>query len=133
MCILYFMYIYSTVLILVTTVESRLTVTSLVRSPHHYGHPWSVPNCIIQGKLAPCNKVTSPLRSLLLSPAGDHISEVPLYNYYVYNCSIIMNMTADSLVVIYALDTLLIASTAGILQFDSTKRHSLCTNYHTNL
>ena len=39
-----------------------------------------------------------------------------------------MNMTADSLVVIYTLDTIhLIASTAGNLQFDSTKRYSLYT------
>ena len=54
-------------------------VTSLVRSPQNYGHPWSVPNCILQWKLAPCNKVTSPLMSRLPSPAGDRISEIPLY------------------------------------------------------
>ena len=53
-------------------------VTSLVRSPHHYGHPFSVPNCIPQCNLAPFNTVTSPLRSLLPSPAGDRIREVPL-------------------------------------------------------
>ena len=56
-----------TSLISYTTVEHRLTVTSLVRSPHQYGHPCSVPNCIAQCKLAPCNTVTSPLRSLLSS------------------------------------------------------------------
>ena len=61
------------------TVEPRLTVTSLVRSPHNYGHPGSVPICILQCKLAPCNTVTYPLRSLLPSPGGDLISEVPLY------------------------------------------------------
>ena len=61
------------------TVEPRLTVTSLVRSPHHYGHPGSVPNCIPQCRLAPCNMVTSPLRSLLSSAVVDRISEVPLY------------------------------------------------------
>ena len=59
--------------------EPRLTVTSLVKSPHHYGHPGSVPYCIPQCKLAPCNKVTSPLRSLLPSPVGDLITEVPMY------------------------------------------------------
>ena len=32
----------------VTTVEPRLTVTSLVRSPHQYGHPCRVPNCVPQ-------------------------------------------------------------------------------------
>ena len=62
-----------------STVEPHLTATSLVRSPHHYGHPCSVPNCIPQCKLAPCNMVTSQLRSRLPSPVGDRISEVPLY------------------------------------------------------
>ena len=64
-----------------STVEPHLTVTSLVRSPHHYGHPCSVPNCIPQCKLASCNMVTSQLRSRLPSPVGDRItiSEVPLY------------------------------------------------------
>ena len=38
-----------------------------LRSPHHYGHPCPVPNCILLCKLAPCNKVTSPLRSLAQS------------------------------------------------------------------
>ena len=42
-----------------STVEPHLTVTSLVRSPHHYGHPCSVPNCIPQCKLAPV--IWSPL------------------------------------------------------------------------
>ena len=55
---------------------------SLVRSPHHYGHPSSVPSCIPRCKLALCNMVTSPMRSLLPSPAGDRISEVPRYMYY---------------------------------------------------
>ena len=69
--------------ITLTTVEPHLTVTSLVRSPHHCSHPCSVPYCILQCKLDPCNKVTSPLRSLLPSPAGDRISEVPLYYLYL--------------------------------------------------
>ena len=30
-------------------------------------------------RLAPCNTVTSTLRSLLSSPVGDRISDVPLY------------------------------------------------------
>ena len=46
------------------TVKPRLTVTSLVRSPH----PFAVPNCIPQCNFAPSNRVTSPLRSLLPSP-----------------------------------------------------------------
>ena len=39
-----------------------------------YGHHCSVPNCISQCKLAPCNTITSPLRSLLPSSVGDRIS-----------------------------------------------------------
>ena len=53
--------------------------SAYVRSPHHYGHTGSVPNCMAQCKLASCNTVTSPLRSLLPSPVGARISEVPLY------------------------------------------------------
>ena len=63
----------------VCTLEPRMTVTSLVRLPHHWGHHFAVPNCIPQCNLAPCNTVTSPLRSLLPSPMGDRIREVPLY------------------------------------------------------
>ena len=63
------------------TVEPHLTVTSLVKPPHHYGHLCSVPNCIPPCKLAPCSMVTSPLRSLLSSPVGDRNSEVPLYSF----------------------------------------------------
>ena len=71
------------------TVEPRLTVTSLVRSPHHYGHPCSVPYCIPQCKLALCNTGTFTLRSLLPSPMGDRTSEVPLYNEIntIYICT----------------------------------------------
>ena len=58
-----------------------LRTTSLVRYPHHYGLTWSVPNCILQCKLAPCTKVTSPLSSLLPSPVGGRICEGPLYRY----------------------------------------------------
>ena len=65
------------------TVEPRLTVTSLIRSPHHYGHSCSVPNCIPQCNLAPCNTVNSPLRSLLPSHVGHRIREVPLYIYII--------------------------------------------------
>ena len=68
------------------TVEPHLTVTSLVRKPPHYSHPGSVPNCIPQCKYPPCNKVTSPLRSLLPSPVGDLNSEVPLYLYEEMRC-----------------------------------------------
>ena len=64
------------------TVEPRLAVTSLVRKPPHYSHR-GVPNCISQCK-TPCNKVTSPLRSLLPSPVGDLNSQVPLYMYLLY-------------------------------------------------
>ena len=66
--------------------EPHLTVTSLVRKPPNYSHPGSVPNYIPQCKLPPCNKVTSPLRSLLPSPVRDLNSEVPLY---VFLCNTI--------------------------------------------
>ena len=57
-----------------------LRSTYLVRSPHHYGHPCSVPKCIPQCKefeLAHCNTVT--LRTRLSRPVGDRNSGVPLY------------------------------------------------------
>ena len=57
-----------------STVKPRSTVTKLVRSPHHYDHPCSFPNCIPQY----CNKVTSPLRSHLASPMGGRNSQVPM-------------------------------------------------------
>ena len=61
------------------TVKTHFTVTSFVRSPHHYGHICLVPNYIPPCKFAPCNTDTSPLRSLLPRPMGDHNSEVSLY------------------------------------------------------
>ena len=45
------------------TVEPRLIVTSLVRSPQHYGHPCAVPHCIPYCKewyVSPCKTVMSP-------------------------------------------------------------------------
>ena len=65
-----------------------LTVTSLVRSPHHYtvlqitvtlARAQIVFHSAKNRKLAPSDMVTSSLRSLLLSPMGDRISEVPLF------------------------------------------------------
>ena len=41
--------------------------------------PWLSPKLYSTVQITPCNKVTSPLRSLLPSPVGDLISEVPLY------------------------------------------------------
>ena len=41
--------------------------------------PWLSPNLYSIVQITPCNKVTSPLRSLLPSPVGDLNSEVPLY------------------------------------------------------
>ena len=61
------------------TVQPHLTVTSLLKSRHHYGHPCSVPNCTPQCKLTPCNTVTSPLRSLLPRHVDVRNTEVPLY------------------------------------------------------
>ena len=67
-----------------STVESHCMVTSLIRLPHHYGHDCSVQKLYSGAKnrfnVAPCNMVTSTLRSPLPSPAGDRNSEVPLYN-----------------------------------------------------
>ena len=41
--------------------------------------PWFSPKLYSTLKITPCNKVTSPLMSLLPSPVGDLNSEVPLY------------------------------------------------------
>ena len=41
--------------------------------------PWLRPKLYSPVQVTPCNKVTSPLRSLLPSPVGDLNSEVPLY------------------------------------------------------
>ena len=45
--------------------------------------PWISPKLYSTVQITPCrrNKVTSPLRSLLPSPVGDHNSEVPLYMF----------------------------------------------------
>ena len=42
--------------------------------------PWLSPKLYSKLQITPCNKVTSPLRSLLSSPVGDLNSEVPLYH-----------------------------------------------------
>ena len=67
------------------TVEPHLMVTSLVRKPPHYSHPGSVPNMYSTVQITPCNKVTSPLRSLLPSPVGELNSKVPLYCILLYH------------------------------------------------
>ena len=41
--------------------------------------PWLSPKLYSTVQITPCNKVTSPLRSILPSPVGDLNSEVPLY------------------------------------------------------
>ena len=41
--------------------------------------PWVSPKLYSAVQITPCNKVTSPLRSLLPSPVSDLNSEVPLY------------------------------------------------------
>ena len=41
--------------------------------------PWLSPELYSTVQITPCNKVASPLRSLLPSPVGDLNSEVPLY------------------------------------------------------
>ena len=68
-----------------TTVEPRLTVTSLVWSLQHYGHPCSVPIILFyrakNRTLAHCNTVTSQLRSVLPRPVGERNGEVPIYMY----------------------------------------------------
>ena len=43
--------------------------------------PWLSPKLYSTVQITPCNKVISPLRSLLPSPVGDLNSEVPLYPY----------------------------------------------------
>ena len=55
-----------------STVKPHITVTSLVWSPHHYGHPRSVhwsqivfhTDSTNNKRLTSCNTITSPLRSL---------------------------------------------------------------------
>ena len=51
--------------------------------------PWLSPNLYSTVQITPCNKVTSPLRSLLPSPVGDLNSEVPLYQEFVKNVIIV--------------------------------------------
>ena len=41
--------------------------------------PWLSPKLYSTVQITPCNKVTSPLRSLLPSPVSDLNSDVPLY------------------------------------------------------
>ena len=58
------------------TVEPHLTVTSLLRKPPHYSH-CGCPKLNSTVQITPCNRVTSPLRSLLLSVVGD-LNSIPL-------------------------------------------------------
>ena len=51
-------------------------LTSKTTSP--FQSPWLSPKLYSTVQITPCNKVTSPLRSLLPSPVGDLNSEVPL-------------------------------------------------------
>ena len=50
--------------------------------------PWLSPKLYSTVEMTPCNKGTSPLRSLLPSPVGDLNSAVPLYYNveFVYRC-----------------------------------------------
>ena len=41
--------------------------------------PWLSPKLYSTVQINPCNKVTSPVRSLLPNPVGDLNNEVPLY------------------------------------------------------
>ena len=77
---------------------STCEVTYSGTSP--YGHPtskktsqlqppWLSPKLYSTVQMIPCNKVTSPLRSLLPSPVGDLNSEVPLYIYIQCDFSIL--------------------------------------------
>ena len=54
-------------------------LTSKTTSPLQ--SPWLSPKLYSTVQITPCNKVTSPLRSLVPSPVGDLNSEVPLYAY----------------------------------------------------
>ena len=67
-----------------------MTLTYNYSGTSPYGHltskktsplqsPWLSPKLYSTVQITPCNKVTSPLRSLLPSPVGDLNSEVPLY------------------------------------------------------
>ena len=51
--------------------------------------PWLSPKLYSTVEITPCNKVTSPLRSLLPSPVGDLNSEVPLYVRFYLTTGII--------------------------------------------
>ena len=60
-------------------------VTSKKTSPLQ--SPWLSPKLYSTVQITPCNKVTSPIRSLLPSPVGDLNSEVPLYINIVFGRS----------------------------------------------
>ena len=75
-----------------TIISDAKTTFSYSETPP-YGHltskktsplqsPWISPKLYSTLQITPCNKVTSPLRSLLPSPVGDLNSEVPLYIHY---------------------------------------------------
>ena len=55
----------------------KKALTSKKTFPLH--SPWLSPKLYSTVEITPCNKVTSPLKSLLPSPVGDLNSEVPLY------------------------------------------------------
>ena len=74
----------------VTQPVSFYSDIAIIYGTSHYGHltskktsplqsSWFSPKLYSTVQITPCNRVTSPLRSLLPSPVGDLNSEVPLY------------------------------------------------------
>ena len=65
-----------------TTVEPCCTVTSVRRSPRHYGHPGTIPNYFHNSKImdiSSTDMITSLFSSLMPSYEGELYSEVPAY------------------------------------------------------
>ena len=71
--------------------------TSLVRSPHHYGHLFSAPNCIPPCKLAACLEYGHlSIKVTFAQPhgPGERNSEVPLFKN-IYNSYYIAQRSHD--------------------------------------
>ena len=65
--------------------------------------PWLSPKLYSTVQTTPCNKVTSPLRSLLPSPVGDLNSEVPLYSIRAFH--LYTNISLQMIVSAFTINT----------------------------
>ena len=68
------------ILLLKNNIQWNLTLRHLTsKKTSQLQSPWLSPKLYSAVQITPCNKVTSPLRSLLPNPVGDLNSEVRLY------------------------------------------------------